>query len=473
MTRGRLVVHGHFYQPSRIDPFSGTIPADPAAAPAHDWTARVSAECYRPNAEIGNLARISWDVGPTLAGWLERHDEPAHRAFVDGDAGGNGLAAPFHHSILPLAPTHDRRTEIRWGLRDFELRFGRPARGMWLPETAVDLPTLQLMAEAGVRHTILAPWQVLGDPVDTRRPYRVELGGGRHVVVALYDDVLSGAVSFDPSATIDADRFTRERLLPRFLADPPADHDSPLVVIATDGELYGHHQPFRELFLRRLVQAGPGETDRDFDVGSLADALDEPAGHPFRPIRIAERTSWSCHHGIRRWSGECGCTADATWKAPLRAALDRLAAGIDAASEHLVRGLPGAPDPWAARDDYVDVVVGAEAPERWANRWLGGDDDGGRGVAARDRLLGIMETQRWRLAMFASDGWFWDDPARPETRSILRAAGWAARRMDGLAGSALERRLVADLASVRSLVHAVDGAGIYRHALTEVGQPVG
>ncbi|MBI3747491.1 MAG: DUF3536 domain-containing protein [Chloroflexi bacterium] len=474
MTRGRLVVHGHFYQPSRIDPFSGSIPADPAAAPAHDWTARVSDECYRPNAEIGNLARISWDVGPTLAGWLERHDEPAHRAFVDAGARGNGLAVPFHHSILPLAAAHDRRTEIRWGLRDFELRFGRPANGMWLPETAVDLPTLQRMAEAGIRHTILAPWQVRGDSVDTRRPYRVELGDGRHIVVALYDDALSGSVSFDPSSTTDADRFARERLLPRFLADPPPDLDRPLIVIATDGELYGHHQPFRELFLHRLVQPRPDEAGHGFDLSPLADALAEPAGHPFEPIRIAERTSWSCHHGIQRWSGDCACVTDAAWKGPLRAALDRLAAGIDAVSEHLVRDLPGEPDPWAARDDYVDVVVGAEAPDAWADRWLDGRGDGdARNATARDTLLGIMETQRWRLAMFSSDGWFWEDPTRPETRSILRAAGWAARRMDALAGSGLERRLLADLATVRSPVQAVDGAGIYRRALTEVGQPAG
>lgn len=466
MTRGRLVVHGHFHQPSRVDPFSGSIPVDPTAAPAHDWTARVSAECYRPNAEAGNLARLSWDVGPMLAGWLERHDEVAHRGFVDGDAGVNGLATPFHHAILPLAAVHDRHTEIRWGLRDFELRFGRPALGMWLPETAVDLATLQLMAEAGVRHTILAPWQVQDGDADTRRPYRVELRNEHHIVVALYDRALSGAVSFDPSATIDADRFAHDRLLPRFQADPPSDVDRPLVVIATDGELYGHHQPFRELFLRRLVRSRAGGSAQGFDVGSLAEALCEPPDRSFPTIAIAERTSWSCLHGIQRWSGLCGCAHDAAWKAPLRAALDRLAAGIDTATERLADGLPGGPDPWAARDDYVDVVVGAETPDGFAGRWLETAD-----AAAHGTLLMLMEIQRWRLAMFASDGWFWDDPARPETRTILRSAAWAARRMDALAGTGLERRLVADLAILRSPGQAVDGAEIYRRALTEVGQP--
>jgi hypothetical protein len=467
VSRGRLVVHGHFYQPSRIDPFSGTIPADPSAAPAHDWTARVSAECYRPNAEVGNLARISWDVGPTLAAWLEANDEPAHRGFVEGDAGANGMAQPFHHTILPLATPRDRLTEIRWGLRDFERRFGRAAQGVWLPETAVDLPTLQLLAEAGVRHTILAPWQVRGTGIDTRRPYRVELREGHHLAVALYDGPSSGSVSFDPSVTIDADRFARERILPRFLAEPLPDGERPLVVIATDGELYGHHQPFRDLFLRRLVQHEPDGSGHGFEVGSLAEAMEEPPGRPFRTIRIAERTSWSCHHGVLRWSGECPCAGGATWKAPLRGALARLAARIDAATDRLAAALPGRPDPWAARDGYVDVVIGAESAATFAGRWIGDAE-----ATARERLLALMEVQRWRLAMFASDGWFWDDPSRPETSAILRAAAWAARRMDGLAGSALERGLVADLATVRSPGHRVDGVELYRRALTEVGQPV-
>jgi Domain of unknown function (DUF3536)/Glycosyl hydrolase family 57 len=466
VSRGRLVVHGHFYQPSRIDPFSGSVPADPSAAPAHDWTARVSAECYRPNAEIGNLAHISWDVGPTLAGWLEGADPAAYRGFVDGDGGANGMAQPYHHTILPLASMHDRATEIRWGLRDFEFRFGRPAVGMWLPETAVDLPTLRLLAKAGIRHTILAPWQVLSSHPDTRRPYRVELGGGDHLVVALYDSSLSGSVSFDPSMTADADRFARERVLPRFVTDPLADDEPPLILIATDGELYGHHQPFREFFLRRLVQPRPEGSAHGFEVGRLTEALRERPGRPFRSIQIAERTSWSCHHGIQRWNGDCPCAADATWKAPLRVALERLAAGIDATTERIAADLPGEPDPWAARDGYVDVLLGAQPADAFATRWLG---DAGENPQAT--FLGIMEAQRWRLAMFASDAWYWDDPARPETAGVLRAAAWAARRIDVLAGSRLERRLVADLAMLRSPGHHLDGPEIYRRALAAVGQP--
>ena len=474
MSRGRLVVHGHFYQPSRADPFSGRVPADPSAAPAHDWTARVSAECYRPNAEVGNLGHLSWDLGPTLARWLEDGDPIAYRGFLEGDRGVNGLAQPFHHTILPLASAADRQVEIRWGLRDFEWRFGRPAVGLWLPEGAVDMATLRLLAEHGIRHTILAPWQA-GEPhVETRRPYRVDLGGDRSIVVALYDGDLSGAVSFEPKATADADRFIGEGIEPRLASGSLPDDEPPLVVLATDGELYGHHQPFRELFLERLFQPVSDGTPRAFDVVPLAVALAEPAGRPFRTIPIAERTSWSCHHGVLRWSGECPCAADGRWKGPLRAALERLAAAIDVITSQVVERLAGSTDPWAARDAYVDVVIGATDRATFAQRWLGGTT----GAAASDRetseaeaFLAVMEAQRWRLAMFASDGWFWDDPARPETAAVLRAAARAVRLVDELAQTGLERRLVADLALFTSPGHHIDGAEIYRRALAEIGQP--
>ena len=486
MTRGRLAVHGHFYQPLRVDPFTGTVAADPSAAPFHDWNARVSAECYRPNAERRNPGRMSWDLGPTLAAWLEDGDPKAYRGFIDGDRPadrdpaipldrGNGMAQPYHHAIAPLASAADRRTEIRWGLRDFLVRFGREAEGMWFPEAAVDIATLRIAAEEGVRYTILAPWQAATVGIDTRRPYRTELGGGRSLVVAFYDSGLSSAVSFEPEATADADRFARERIVPRLAGGSFTVDSPPLAIIATDGELYGHHQPFRELFLQRLIRPAADQPDHGFDVVDLAPALLPPNGsskgpsnsRPLQGVRINERTSWSCHHGVLRWSGECGCAADGHWKGPLRAALERLAAGIDTITETAFAVMPNEPDPWDIRDAYIDVVLGAEPPAAFAARYVGSR----AATTVRRGLLTLMEAQRWRLAMFTSDGWFWDDPIRPETRQVMRMAARAARLVDELAGSDLERRLTEDLRLFHSPGHGLDGAAIYHQALEEIGQP--
>jgi hypothetical protein len=477
MSRGRLVVHGHFYQPLRVDPFSGTVPVDPSAAPFDNWNARVAAECYRPNAERRNYERMSWDLGPTLAEWLEDGDPKAYRGFTNGDrpsdrdssipvSRGNGMAQPYHHAIAPLASAADRRTEIRWGMRDFQLRFGRKAEGLWFPETAIDIPSLRIAAEEGIRYTILAPWQAATPNLDTRRPYRVELGGGRSIVVVFYDAGLSAAVSFEPEATADADRFARERVVPRLAGSFDASSGSPLVVIATDGELYGHHQPFRELFLQRLIRPGAEQAERPFDVVDLASVLAPDASRSFKTARINERTSWSCHHGVLRWSGECPDAADGRWKGPLRAALERLAAGVDTVMTTQFATLPRQPDPWAARDAYVDVVLGTQPSGAFAARWVGD----GAPVEARRMLLKLLEAQRWRLAMFASDAWFWDDPIRPETRQVLRFAARAARLTDEIGGTDLERRLLEDLTLLRSPRQGVDGAAIYRTSLEEVGQ---
>ena len=226
---------------------------------------------------------MSWNLGPTLAGWMQASDPIAYRGFVDGDRGANGMAQPFHHSILPLASAADQLTEVRWGIRDFEVRFGRRPTGMWLPETAVDQASLRVLVDHGITHTVLAPWQVVGvddGELDTRRPVRVDLGDGRSIVAVLYDGLLSAAVSFDPAATVDADWFVRDRLLPRLSQEPLPGEAPPLVVIATDGELYGHHQPLRDHFLSRLV----GRTaPRDLPYATPTLAGRRRAGRGLRP----------------------------------------------------------------------------------------------------------------------------------------------------------------------------------------------
>jgi Domain of unknown function (DUF3536)/Glycosyl hydrolase family 57 len=468
-------VHGHFYQPERRDPFSGEIAPQPAAAPYRDWNARINAECYKPNAERGNLRHVSYDLGPTLASWLAKHDPATHKGFVDSDIErlaedsdcGNAMAQAYHHAILPLASLADRRTEIRWGLRDFELRFDRRPTGIWLPETAVDMPTLRILADEGIHYTVLAPWQAVDSRLDTRRPYRVELGGGKAIVVIFYDAALSASASFESDATMDADSFARERVWPRIAGPSFPDGTPRMAVIATDGELYGHHQKFRDLFLARLVNPGTGAPDRGFDVTTIGQIVGGVPAIHFPETQIAERTSWSCHHGVLRWTGECPDASDGRWKGPLRAALERLASATDTVAGGLASDFMDPVALWNARDDYVDVAFGAESAESFGRRWLPlADDD------QRNTFLTIMAAEHWRLAMFASDGWFWDDPIRPETKQVLLCATRSARLIDGVAGTDLEGRLVDDLSLFVSPSRRIDGAGICAEALEDSGQPL-
>jgi hypothetical protein len=457
---GAFAVHGHFYQPPREDPFTGVTLPDPSASPSRDWTSRVAAESYAPNAAHGNFRRIGWDLGPTLARWLRRERPDLHDAIVGQDDGCNGMAQGYHHAILPYASVRDRRTEVRWGLRDFELRVGRRPTGLWLPETAVDRLTLRIAAEEGVRWTILAPWQSETE-TDTGVAYAVELGGGYRMGVAIYDAELSAAVSFDPHATSDADRFLDLRVRPRLTAGE-------LVMIATDGELYGHHQPFREMFLQRLLDAGA--TDRGIPITSPGRWFDGGTRlAPLPTVRVRDRSSWSCHHGVARWGADCPCVRDGRWKAPLRAAFDRLAAAIDVWTE--LGGSAMGLDPWAARDRYADVASDFVDADAWAAREL---EHAGLATdaAARHGLVQLMSAQASRLAMFASCGWYWEEPFRPETLQALRYAAHAARLIDAAFSAHLEDALVADLVGVVAPGGEIDGKQLYARALREIGQEV-
>ena len=322
-------------------------PLDPTAAPARDWNARISADCYRPNAELGNLGAMSWDLGPTLAGWLaDRRPGRVPRVRRRATRGVNGMAQPFHHTILPLASAADRRTEIRWGLRDFELRFGRRPTGMWLPETAVDLATLRLLADEGVTHTILAPWQVDGRPTSTRAgPSASTSATGARSSRSLYDAACCRRRC--RSSRRDRRRRPVRARAARAAArrEPLADGEPPpLVVIATDGELYGHHQPFRDLFLARLVgRAAPPTCG--YDAPSLADAVARrtAGGLPDGRLRRADvvelpprRRALGDGLRLRRGRRLEGAAA---------AALDRLAGGIDAADRPARRGPAGRAGP--------------------------------------------------------------------------------------------------------------------------------
>ncbi|MCA1791738.1 MAG: hypothetical protein LC667_18365, partial [Thioalkalivibrio sp.] len=253
MTRPSVVVHGHFYQPPREIPWTDQVPREASAAPYHDWNERVLAECYRPVTEarvldgqgrirdvMNTLEWMSWDAGPTLLRWLAREAPATYGAFLEADARslartgfGNALAAPYHHVILPLASRRDKVTEVRWGIADFRRRFGRDPEGMWLPETAVDLETLEVLAEEGILFTVLAPQQVETPPAGGL-PGRVSLSGGRSIAVFVYDGPLSHGVAFG-SLLGDAEAWIRE------VTARSAQQGTRLVSLATDGETFGHH----------------------------------------------------------------------------------------------------------------------------------------------------------------------------------------------------------------------------------------
>jgi len=449
-----LAIHGHFYQPDRRDPASGTVPPDTSAAPDHDWNARIDRECYRGNAAAGNYARISHNFGPTLLLWMRKADPATYRSVIEQGRSGNAIAQGFHHAILPLSLDVDRRTEIRWGIADYILRYGRPPVGFWLPETAVDQATLLDLATEGIRFVILAPWQA-AVAVDSRRAYRVDLPDGRHIIAIFYDAELSARVSFEDRATENADRFVRDYIGPR-AADLPG-RDEPLLVIATDGELYGHHKRFRDQFLAAIPAACASAGMRLRSLPDVVAGLD-PATLPI--ARIADGSSWSCHHGVARWAGPCPCCPDGEWKGQLRAALNRLAIRIDDESRPAFAAEGLSLD--RARDGYVAVASGFRDRTEHG-RTLVGSRTGSPGVVAR--IGDLLEAQRSRLAMFSSCAWFWGEPSRVEAGLVLADAGDAIARVRAQTGMDLEPDFVDALAPIRSGQTGETGPELYTRAV--------
>ena len=436
------VIHAHFYQPPREEPWLELIEREPGAAPFHDWNRRIERECYRavvaarlPAADgrierIANtLEQISFNVGPTLAEWLEREAPDTWHAMLTADrvscarlgGHGNAIAQPFHHIILPLATRRDKTTEVRWGIADFRRRFGREPEGMWLPETAVDDETLDVLAAEGIRFTILAPHQVVQVP-PAGLPGKYTTGGGRSIAVFLYDGPLSHDVAFGPLVK-DATRWAGA-----MLGAPRTGADAELVSIATDGETYGHHHRFGEMALAAvLARLGSDPEMRVENFGSFL--ARHPATHP---VTLVEPSSWSCAHGIERWRSDCGCRVDGgtsqAWRTPLRDGLDWLAAELHA--RFATEAAEFFPDPWAARDSYAAIGPPSHLP-----------------VRARE----LLEMERNTLRMFTSCGWFFDDVAGLETVVCLRYAARAIELSGPEAGrleSGLRERLLPALSNV-------------------------
>lgn len=457
MINSYLCVHGHFYQPPREDPFTGKVRREVEAAPFHDFDEKITAECYRPNAELGNFAHLSFDLGPTLARWLARRAprtlrliQAAERAHLEQFGASNAMALPYNHTILPLANAQERRVQVAWGITSYRHRFGHAPEGMWLPETAVDLATLRVLADAGIRYTILAPWQA-ARPVDPSEPYWVDLEDGRALAVFFYQGPLSGAVSFNPEVTSNADQFGAVALAEAASAEKRARGEPQILLIATDGELYGHHLPWRDRFLARLLTTSAPANG--WTVTSLGAYLRR---HPPRSwTALQPRTSWSCGHGVLRWSEGCACTAgESDWKRPLRQALDQLAARLD----HLYEREAGRllPDPWTALAGYLAVRLGQEPFPAFLLHHGGSPASN----AARS-LRRWLELQYYRQLMLTSCGTFFEDLARVEPRNSIAYAARALSYLPARWRRPLERDFVATLREARSWRSGQTGADMY------------
>ena len=425
MAERSFSIHAHFYQPPREDPLTGAIPKEPGASPYLNWNERIHAECYRPNAEQGNFEQISFNVGPTLCNWMAAHDPETCHKIVKQDRRnvlrngvGNAIAQAYNHTILPLASSRDKETQVAWGIADFTYRFGRKPQGLWLPETAVDYETLDVLARQGIAFTILAPWQAEDAQIDPTEPYQVDLPGGRSITVFFYQKDLSARLSFDAGATVNADSFAEYVLLSQFSREKERKGEPQLILVASDGELYGHHQYLRDRFLARLVDGATSQ----LGIHPTYPALWLQRFPPRQSTKIREETSWSCHHGVTRWMGQCDCTPSGNdWKAQLRFALERLASELDGLYLDLTR--PFVKDPWDLRNRYIEVMLGQTSAGRLIEAMAGQALP-----EAKVRSLHLMlEAQRERQRMFTSCGWFFEDFDRIEPRNNVAYAAQATR----------------------------------------------
>jgi alpha-amylase/alpha-mannosidase (GH57 family) len=487
-----VCIHGHFYQPPRENPWLDDIEVQDSAYPYHDWNERITAECYAPNTASrivdgdgriiqlsNNYARISFNFGPTLLAWLELKSPETYEAIQTADrisqqnfAGhGSALAQAYNHMIMPLANSRDKYTQVLWGIRDFEYRFQRPPEGMWLPETAVDLETLDIMADLGIKFTILAPHQakqvrftgqdvwvdVAQGNIDPTMPYMINLPSGRRITAFFYDGPISRGVAFE--GLLSKGENLAQRLMGAFAAESQFPQ---LVHIATDGETYGHHQHFGDMALTYALQYIESEK-----LAHLTNYGEYLENHPASSeAEIFEDTSWSCAHGVERWRNDCGCNSgghsgwNQGWRAPLREALDWLRDNLsplfeEQAGQYLK-------DPWAARNDFIRVILD-RTPEnmdnflsRHASRDLTDEE--------KVTVLKLMGVQRSAMLMYTSCGWFFDELSGIETVQVIHYAGRALNLMKNIAGDSLENNFLERLEQAKSnLPEHGNGRQIYEN----------
>jgi len=485
-----ICIHGHFYQPPRENPWLEAIELQDSAYPYHDWNERITAECYGPNGAsrilddqdrivsiVNNYARISFNFGPTLLSWMEEHAPESYAAVIDADAlsrrrfsgHGSAMAQAYNHVIMPLANRRDKVTEVVWGIRDFEYRYQRRPEGLWLPETAVDVETLEVLAEHGIAFTVLAPsqakrvrklgarnWKDVSDgSIDPTRAYLARLPSGRSLSLFFYDGPISRAVAFEK--LLERGEYLAGRLEGAF----NEDRDWPqLVHIATDGETYGHHHRSGDMALAYALSQ-----IEERGLATLTNYGEYLERHPpTHEAEVLEQTAWSCVHGVGRWWKDCGCNSggrpgwNQAWREPLRNSLDwlrdRLTPLFESAAGELLR------DPWAARDAYVDVILDRSPESR--ERFLAAHAARELDEAERVRTWKLLELQRQVLLSYTSCGWFFDELSGIETVQVIRYAGAAIQHARELFDEDVEPEFLKRLGEAKSnLPEHGDGAAVY------------
>jgi alpha-amylase/alpha-mannosidase (GH57 family) len=485
-----VCIHGHFYQPPRENPWLEAIEIQDSAYPYHDWNERINAECYAPNSAarnldsegrildiVSNYARISFNFGPTLLSWMENNKPEIHQALLESDrqsiewrsGHGNAIAQPYNHLIMPLANTRDKRTQVIWGVRDFEYRFKRFPEGMWLPETAVDIETLEILAEFGIKFTILAPrqasltrkigisrWRDVSDSrIDPTRAYLCRLPSGRTINIFFYDGPISQAVAFE-NLLKSGEEFAH-RLLSGF---SDARNWPQILSIATDGETYGHHHRFGDMALTYALNYI--ETNGMARLTNYGEYLEKHP--PTYEVQIFENSSWSCIHGIERWRSDCGCNSgghsgwNQAWRKPLRDALDWLRGRLSFIYETLARQY--LKDPWKARDDYIYVAL--DRSEESMRRFLIEHSLKNLSIEERVNVLKLLEMQRHAMLMYTSCGWFFDELSGIETVQVMQYASRAIQLSDDLYKNGLEDTFKMRLSMVKSNIPEYEnGAKIF------------
>ncbi|HEY3276171.1 MAG TPA: DUF3536 domain-containing protein [Syntrophorhabdaceae bacterium] len=485
-----VCIHGHFYQPPRENPWLEAVEVQDSAYPFHDWNDRIDAECYAPNTAsritggdggiidiVNNYSRISFNFGPTLLSWMEVHAPETYGAVLEADrvsmerfsGHGSAIAQAYNHLIMPLANRSDKRTQVLWGIKDFVHRFHREPEGMWLPETAVDLETLEVLAEQGIKFTVLAPrqahqvrdlddvngWQsVDGEAIDPTMVYSCPLPSGKSINLFFYDGPISRGIAFED--ILKQGESFANRLIGAFNDDRTWDQ---LVHIATDGETYGHHHHFGDMALAYALHHI--ESNNLAKVTVYGEYLEHHP--PTRAVEIYENSSWSCAHGVLRWKENCGCNSGMhqgwhqKWRKPLRESLDWLRdKALPVYEKEAGKYLK---NPWRARDEYIDVVL--DPSEEKVSLFL--EEHSVRPLSDEEkvRALQLLLMQRCAMLMYTSCGWFFDEISGIETVQVIQYAARMIQLLDGLGQeSPVEPEFVAMLAKAPGNVVG-DGAKVY------------